>query len=74
MYKKIFKLFGLSGSPDERGCYPVSGGGSNQYTIQSGDTFWSISQKLDTDIETIMAANPGVIPTSLYVGQVINLP
>lgn len=82
MYKRIFQVFGLSGSPNESGCYPVSGGGGNngggnnggQYTIKPGDTFWLISQQFGTTVDAIMAANPGVSATSLWVGQVINLP
>ncbi|KAL8647852.1 MAG: hypothetical protein Q9226_006258 [Calogaya cf. arnoldii] len=44
------------------------------YTIQSGDTFWAIAQKLGVSVDALQAANPGVSPTSLQVGQTINLP
>lgn len=44
------------------------------YTIVSGDTFWSIAQAHGTTVGAIEAANPGVNPSSLQVGQVINLP
>ncbi|KAL8801032.1 MAG: hypothetical protein Q9200_007067 [Gallowayella weberi] len=44
------------------------------YTIQPGDTFWAISQKLHISLNDLQAANPGVNPTALQVGQVINLP
>ena len=44
------------------------------YTIKSGDTFWSIAQAHGTSVAAIEAANPGVNPSSLHVGQVIKLP
>ncbi|KAI4111078.1 MAG: hypothetical protein LQ339_000806 [Xanthoria mediterranea] len=44
------------------------------YTIQSGDTFWAIAQKLGITVDALQAANPGVNPTTLQVGQTINLP
>ena len=44
------------------------------YTIKSGDTFWSIAQAHGTSVGAIEAANPGVNPSALQVGQVINLP
>ncbi|KAL8669465.1 MAG: hypothetical protein Q9224_007737, partial [Gallowayella concinna] len=44
------------------------------YTIQSGDTFWAISKKLGVSLGDLQAANPGVNPTALQVGQVIRLP
>ncbi|KAL8919645.1 MAG: hypothetical protein Q9208_006677 [Pyrenodesmia sp. 3 TL-2023] len=49
-----------------------NGGGS--YTIKSGDTFHSIAKKLGLSVDAIKAANPGVNPSSLQVGQVIKLP
>ena len=44
------------------------------YTIKAGDTFASIGQKIGASAEQIQAANPGVSPTKLQVGQVIHLP
>ena len=44
------------------------------YTIKSGDTFWSIAQAHGTTVAAIEAANPGVNPGALQVGQKINLP
>lgn len=44
------------------------------YTIKSGDTFWSIAEAHGTSVAAIEAANPGVNPSALHVGQVINLP
>jgi N-acetylmuramoyl-L-alanine amidase len=46
------------------------------YTIQEGDTFWSIAHKDGAGgvtVEDLIAANPGVDPRNLKVGQVIKL-
>jgi N-acetylmuramoyl-L-alanine amidase len=46
------------------------------YTIQEGDTFWSIAQKDGVGgitVEDLIAANPDVDPSKLKVGQVIKL-
>lgn len=44
------------------------------YQIKSGDTLWSISQKLNIPLNELIKANPNVNPNNLFVGQVINLP
>ncbi|KAG4434910.1 hypothetical protein IFR05_009608 [Cadophora sp. M221] len=44
------------------------------YVIQAGDTFTTIAAKFNTSVAAIEAANPNVKPTSLQVGQSINLP
>ncbi|EFJ41578.1 chitinase, lysozyme, partial [Volvox carteri f. nagariensis] len=44
------------------------------YTIQPGDTFWAIAQRRGTTVDVIQSLNPGVVPTRLQVGQVINVP
>jgi N-acetylmuramoyl-L-alanine amidase len=46
------------------------------YTIQEGDTFWSIAEKdgpAGITVNDLIAANPGVEPTKLKVGQTIKL-
>ncbi|MGE5605668.1 MAG: LysM peptidoglycan-binding domain-containing protein [Bacteroidota bacterium] len=45
-----------------------------QYTIQAGDTLWRLAGKYNTTVEAIMAANPGIDPNNLQVGQVILIP
>lgn len=44
------------------------------YTIQAGDTFFKLAQRFGTTVEAIQAANPGVDPNNLQIGQVICIP
>ncbi|NLA58227.1 MAG: LysM peptidoglycan-binding domain-containing protein [Firmicutes bacterium] len=59
---------------------PAPGPGPGQcpngflYTIQSGDTFFRLAQRFGTTVEAIQAANPGVDPNNLQIGQVICIP
>ncbi|HEX3046181.1 MAG TPA: LysM peptidoglycan-binding domain-containing protein, partial [Bacillota bacterium] len=48
--------------------------GSTPYTIQAGDTFYTIAQRLGTTVAAITALNPGVNPGALQVGQQICVP
>ena len=44
------------------------------YTVQSGDTFFKISQKYDIPLDTLMKANNATQNTILYTGQNIVIP
>lgn len=46
----------------------------SQYTIVSGDTFFSIGKKLGVSVAALEQANPGVNPSNLQIGQTINVP
>jgi LysM repeat protein len=48
--------------------------GTTLYTIQAGDTLFSISQQFNTTIDAIIAANTLTDPNRLSVGQQINVP
>jgi LysM repeat protein len=45
-----------------------------KYTIKAGDTFFAIAKRLGISVDALQAANSGVNPNALKVGQVINLP
>lgn len=45
-----------------------------QYTIQQGDTLNSIALRFGVTVDRILAANPGLVPSRLQVGQVILIP
>lgn len=45
-----------------------------EYTIQSGDTLYSIARKFGLSPETLFLANPDVSMSALVIGQVIWLP
>ncbi|MGE5507840.1 MAG: serine hydrolase [Chitinophagales bacterium] len=44
------------------------------YTIGPGDTLFALAQRSGTTVQEWLAANPGIVPTNLQVGQVICLP
>ncbi|MFK9094819.1 glycosyl hydrolase family 18 protein [Bacillus salipaludis] len=44
------------------------------YQIKAGDQIWQLAQQFNTDISMIIAANPGVDPKHLFIGQIINIP
>jgi LysM repeat protein len=50
---------------------PCPGG---TFVIGPGDTFFGIARRLGISLESLLAANPGIDPNNLRVGQVICLP
>lgn len=44
------------------------------YTIQPGDTVWQLSRRFGTTVDAILAANPGLDPQNLQIGQRICIP
>lgn len=45
-----------------------------QYAVQPGDTIYSISTQFGVPVDAILAANPGLYPYRLVVGQIILIP
>ena len=52
---------------------PAAAGGK-EYTVQRGDSFWSIAQRNGTTIAAIRQANPGVDPRKIQPGQKLTIP
>ena len=52
----------------------AAAGPGGDYTVKSGDTPAKIARAHGVSIAALMAANPGLEPTKLKVGQKINLP
>lgn len=48
--------------------------GSFPYTIKAGDTFFQIARTFGISLNALIAANPGVDPNRLFIGQVICVP
>ncbi|HET7411247.1 MAG TPA: LysM peptidoglycan-binding domain-containing protein [Pararhizobium sp.] len=51
-----------------------TGNGVQPYTIRPGDTLSGIAARADVPLDRLMAANPGVNPRRLAVGQTIAVP
>ncbi|KAK1561534.1 LysM domain-containing protein [Colletotrichum navitas] len=67
--------------PDNSSCLPSSGGdapcvikGPDSWTVQSGETFYIIAQKLGLNYRVLEAVNPDVVATDIAIGQVIDVP
>ncbi len=48
--------------------------GYENYAIRSGDTLYAIAARYNTTVNRIIAANPGIVPTNLRIGQRIRVP
>ncbi|WP_353093656.1 LysM peptidoglycan-binding domain-containing protein [Tissierella praeacuta] len=48
--------------------------GSTAYIIKAGDTFFAIARTYGISLDALIAANPGVDPNRLFIGQVICVP
>ncbi len=52
---------------------PASSANTKSHKVVSGDTFYRIADKYSLSFAQLKAANPGVDPSRLAIGQVINL-
>lgn len=44
------------------------------YTVKAGDSFFLIARSFGISLDALLAANPGVNPDRLFIGQVICIP
>lgn len=48
--------------------------GGSVYIVRAGDTIYTLAQRLGTTVAAIIAANPGINPNNLQIGQPICIP
>ena len=48
--------------------------GGRTYTVQPGDSIYSIARRFNTSVADILQLNPGLNPDRLFVGQQIRIP
>jgi|LSQX01.1.fsa_nt_gb peptidoglycan endopeptidase LytF len=60
--------------PEEAKLQQVSCPAGALYAIQAGDTLFALAQRFNTTVNAIIAANPGIDPNNLRIGQVICIP
>lgn len=53
---------------------PLPTTGPVSYTIQAGDTLWSLAEQFGVPTELLAAANPTVDPDVLFPGEVLTIP
>jgi LysM repeat protein len=53
---------------------PVTEAAATEYVVVKGDSFAKIAKKFGVSVKAIKAANPGVEPTKLKVGQKLSIP
>lgn len=61
----------------QRICIPVAPAtcpGGQLYTIRAGDTVFALAQRFQVSVNAILAANPGLNPNALRIGQQICIP
>ncbi len=45
-----------------------------RHTVRKGDTFYAIARQYGASVKDVIAANPGVEPTALSIGQEVLVP
>ena len=53
---------------------PDLGSGYTTYTVQKGDTYWTISQKYGVSLSSLLSANGASQSSVLYVGDSVKIP
>lgn len=60
--------------PPEPAPTPAPSTAAHEYTVTKGDSFYTIAKKFGVTVKAIEAANPGVEPTKLQIGQKLQIP
>lgn len=58
----------------EDGAEVTPGECGDTYTVESGDVPFTIAEKCGVDVDDLLRANPELTPTSLRVGDELNMP
>lgn len=53
---------------------PVAGSGGKWYVVQRGDTLYGLARRLGVSLDSLLAANPGLNPDRIRVGDRLRLP
>lgn len=61
-------------SPNSNANHPVNPAAPRTHTVASGETEAAIARKFGIKLGALRAANPGVNPNKLHVGQELNIP
>lgn len=69
---QTLKLPAAGAAAGSGGATAVPAGGS--HTIQSGETLSAISRRYNIALDALLAANPGINPKTLKIGQKIRVP
>lgn len=65
---------GQTPTPDVPRVLPTTRIVPEQYVIQAGDTLGAVASTYGIDLDTLIAANPGINANYLAIGQVIQIP
>lgn len=71
---RIGQTICVPGRAPSGGGFPACPAGSAPYVIRSGDTFYGVAQRFGLTVAALTAANPGVRPNALQIGQLICIP
>lgn len=55
-------------------CASPAPGSICQYKVKPGDSLWLIGDRVGIPEAEMRAANPGMVPETMQVGQVVNVP
>jgi putative chitinase len=76
IYNELLGTLGVGVETDEikKAVDEVKAPPARQYAIQQGDTFYSMAQQLGIPVQQLMTLNPGTMPSTLRIGQIVNVP